>query len=64
MYSMRISENWRLKNQRYSLTGSRDENGNVEFPPRAVKPRQVENYDFKKEEKPADRPSLLEGAAK
>lgn len=48
---MRVSENWRLKKQRYTLEGTINE-GKVAFPPRPVEPRPVETYDFNKPEQP------------
>lgn len=46
---MRVSENWRLKDARYQLKGSRRLNDNeISFPPRAVKPREVQLYQFDK----------------
>ncbi len=46
---MRVSENWRLKKQRYALEGKVSQDGKVVFPPRDVEPRQVETYDFNKQ---------------
>lgn len=50
---MRVSENWRLKKQRYTLEGKvNEETGKVSFPPRPVEPRQVETFDFSKPAQP------------
>jgi hypothetical protein len=47
---MYLTENWRLKAQRYILTGNRTpETQEVTFPPRPVAPRVVEAYDFSDE---------------
>lgn len=44
---MRLTEYWRLKEERYSLKGSRDKNTHeVNFPARPVAPREVEVYEF------------------
>lgn len=45
---MRITENWRLKSERYTLEGAQPtEIENPCFPPRPVQAREVEIYDFK-----------------
>ncbi len=51
---MYLTENWRLKAQRYTLTGSRDPQDTeaVNFPPRPVQPRMVETFDFHTSENP------------
>lgn len=47
---MRVSENWRLKKQRYTLAGKmNEETGKVTFPPRSIEPCKVETFDFSKE---------------
>lgn len=45
---MRITESWRLKNERYALKCPVDiqVGMNETFPPRLVKPKEVELYDF------------------
>ena len=44
---MYLTENWRLKRQRYNLNGSElPETKELTFPPRSVTPRDVEVYDF------------------
>jgi hypothetical protein len=44
---MYLTENWRLKAQRYILQGVRTpETHEVTFPPRPVTPRDVETYEF------------------
>lgn len=50
---MRVSQNWRLKKQRYALEGTINEDGKVSFPPRTVEPRNVETFDFGKQEREA-----------
>lgn len=48
---------WRIKKQRYSLVGEKDEHGNVNFPPGPHKPKFSLNGNGRREENP------LEGAA-
>jgi len=44
---MYLTENWRLKEQRYTLKGSRSHDTHeVMFPPRPVAPRELALYDF------------------
>jgi uncharacterized OB-fold protein len=45
---MRVSENWRLKDARYNLIGTKnEETGEIQFPPRPVAPRRVPTIDIK-----------------
>jgi hypothetical protein len=46
---MYLTENWRLKEQRYTLHGLRLNDEQVSFPPREVEPRSVEVYIFPQE---------------
>ncbi len=50
---MRLTEYWRLKDQRYTLDGA-FHNGKVadSYPPRANPQRDVEVYDFQREATP------------
>lgn len=44
---MYLTENWRLKGQRYTLKGTRTtDTQTLTFPPRYVEPRPVQAYDF------------------
>ena len=44
---MRVTESWRLKDERYTLQGQADSaTGEITFPPREVAPREVSAYTF------------------
>lgn len=44
---MRVTEHWRLNDQRYELRGTRNpETQEINFPPRPVAVRQLEAYNF------------------
>ena len=44
---MYLTENWRLKNQRYTLRGTQNtQTHEINFPPRRVAPREVATYDL------------------
>lgn len=57
---MSISENWRLKDERYALKAEQlTDSEDLVFPPRPVKPRTVELFNFADEENTAIAPSIL-----
>lgn len=61
---MHIPKNWRLKQERYQLRGTEDEQGHVQFPPRpAVRQRLVERYTLTPPTQDAETPQPLHAAA-
>lgn len=61
---MYLTENWRLKEQRYTLHGLRLNDEQVSFPPREVEPRAVEVYTFSTEADPVTTPQTTPELAK
>ena len=56
---MHLTENWRLKGPRYTLTTTRDEETQeVTFPPRHVATREIEVYEFDADEEEPPEPEF------
>jgi len=58
---MRVTESWRLKDERYKLGGVQS-NENTSYPPRPVDPRKVEVFEFGRKVAETLRPKSLVSA--